>query len=155
MTATITAPDLTALPLAPQNPLPYWRRLTAARQFDTGLELMRDSGGSVTRNVLGPRWAMPPLVFVSSPQGAHDVLARTDAFAERGATPSHQRSVGCWATTCWWCRITNGCRAAARCSLSSPNTMFPDSPGTWPRSPNSLPTAGQVGRSTWTPNATR
>ena len=87
MTATITAPDLTALPLAPQNPLPYWRRLTAARQFDTGLELMRDSGGSVTRNVLGPRWAMPPLVFVSSPQGAHDVLARTDAFAERGATP--------------------------------------------------------------------
>ncbi|HZC89793.1 MAG TPA: hypothetical protein VE400_03825, partial [Mycobacterium sp.] len=30
---------------------------------------------------------MPPLVFVSSPQGAHDVLARTDAFAERAATP--------------------------------------------------------------------
>jgi cytochrome P450 len=87
MTATITAPDLTALSLAPKNPLPYWRRLTAARQFDTGLELMRDSGGSVTRNVLAPRWVMPPLVFVSSPQGAHDVLARTDAFAERGATP--------------------------------------------------------------------
>jgi cytochrome P450 len=93
MTATITGPDVitgpevTALPLAPKNPLPYWRRLTAARQFDTGLELMRESGGSVTRNVLGPRWIMPPLVFVSSPQGAHDVLARTDAFAERGATP--------------------------------------------------------------------
>jgi cytochrome P450 len=94
MTATITGPevtavplDVTALPLAPKNPLPYWRRLTAARRFDTGLELMRDSGGSVTQNVLGPRWIIPPLVFVSSPQGAHDVLARTDAFAERAATP--------------------------------------------------------------------
>jgi cytochrome P450 len=94
MTATITGPDVTAvppastgLPLAPKNPLPYRRRLAAARQFDTGLEVLRESGGSVTRNVLGPRWIMPPLVFVSSPQGAHDVLARTDAFAERAATP--------------------------------------------------------------------
>ena len=87
MTATITRPDVTVLPLAPKNPLPYWRRLTATRRFDTGLELMRESGGSVTRNVLAPRWIMPPLVFVSSPKGAHDVLARTDAFAERGATP--------------------------------------------------------------------
>jgi cytochrome P450 len=93
MTATITGPDVTAgsdvtaLALAPKNPLPYWRRLTAARQFDSGLELLRESGGSVTRNVLAPKWMMPPLVFVSSPQGAHDVLARTDAFAERAATP--------------------------------------------------------------------
>jgi cytochrome P450 len=93
MTATITGPDVTAgsdvtaLALAPKNPLPYWRRLTAARQFDSGLELLRESGGSVTRNVLGPKWMIPPLVFVSSPQGAHDVLARTDAFAERAATP--------------------------------------------------------------------
>ncbi|HZC09759.1 MAG TPA: cytochrome P450 [Mycobacterium sp.] len=93
MTATTTEPALTAgrdinvLALAPKNPLPYWRRLAAARQFDSGLELLRDAGGPVTRNVLGPRWMMPPLVFVSSPQGAHDVLARTDAFAERAATP--------------------------------------------------------------------
>jgi cytochrome P450 len=87
MTATITRPDVDAVPLPPKNPLPYWRRLTATRQFDTGLELMRESGGSVTRNVLGPRWIIPPLVFVSSPRGAHDVLARTDAFAERAATP--------------------------------------------------------------------
>ena len=94
MTPTITGSHVTAvpsastgLPLAPKNPLPYLRRLAAARQFDTGLEVLRESGGSVTRNVLGPRWIMPPLVFVSSPQGAHDVLARTDAFAERAATP--------------------------------------------------------------------
>jgi len=94
MTAAVPRKDVTALPLnadalpiAPNNPLPYWRRLTATRRFDTGLELLRDSGGSVTRNVLGPRWITPPLVFVFSPQGAHDVLARTDAFAERAATP--------------------------------------------------------------------
>ena len=93
MTATLTGPgaitgaDVTTLPLAPKNPLPYWRRLVAIRQFDTGPELLRESGGPVTRIVLGPKWMMPPLVFVSSPQGAHDILARTDAFAERAATP--------------------------------------------------------------------
>jgi cytochrome P450 len=94
MTVTTTGgPDVTAvppatgLPLAPKNPLPYRRRLTATRQFDTGLEVLRESGGSVTRNVLGPRWLMPPLVFVFSPQGAHDVLARRDGLAERAATP--------------------------------------------------------------------
>jgi cytochrome P450 len=92
MTATITGPDGTGvppggLPFAPKNPLPYRRRLTAARQFDTGLEMLRESGGSVTRNVLGPRWIMPPLVFVFSPQGAHDVLSRRDGLAERAATP--------------------------------------------------------------------
>jgi cytochrome P450 len=93
MTATIASPDGIAvpprgLPLAPKNPLPYRRRLTAIRQFDTGLEALRESGGSVTRNVLGPRWIMPPLVFVFSPQGAHDVLARRDGLAERAATPT-------------------------------------------------------------------
>jgi len=87
MTEMITSADVTALPLAPKNPLPYWRRLKAARSFDTGLELLRDAGGPVTRNVLAPRWIMAPLVFVSSPRGARDVLGSRDGFAERGATP--------------------------------------------------------------------
>ncbi|OBI35076.1 cytochrome P450 [Mycobacterium colombiense] len=87
MTATITCPDVIALPLAPKNPMPYFRRLAATRRFDTGLELMRDSGGPVTRNVLGPSWMIPSLVCVASPRGAHDVLARTDAYAERAAAP--------------------------------------------------------------------
>ena len=73
--------------MAPKNPLSYRRLLTAARQFDTGLEVLRESGGSVTRIVLAPRWIMPPLVFVFSPQGAHDVLARKDGLAERAAVP--------------------------------------------------------------------
>jgi cytochrome P450 len=75
------------LPLPPRNPLPFRQRLAAARRFDTGPEKLRDAGGPVTRNVLAPKWMMPPLVFVSSPQGAHDVLGRNDAFAERGVTP--------------------------------------------------------------------
>ncbi|MCV7350440.1 cytochrome P450 [Mycobacterium parmense] len=87
MPATLTPLDVATLPLAPRNPLPYWRRLTATRRFDSGLELMRNAGGPVTRNVLGPSWIMPPVVIVSSPQGAHDVLARKDAYAERAATP--------------------------------------------------------------------
>jgi cytochrome P450 len=83
---TLPTGGVSALPLSPKNPLPYRQRLTAARRFDTGPEKLRDAGGPVTRNVLAPRWIMPQLVFVSSPQGAHDVLGRTDAFAERGAT---------------------------------------------------------------------
>jgi cytochrome P450 len=87
VTETSTSADVTRLPLAPKNPMPYWQRLTAIRSFDTGLERLRDTGGAVTRNVLGPRSVMPPVVCISSPQGARDVLGRTDAFAERGATP--------------------------------------------------------------------
>ena len=87
MAQTITGADVTTLPLAPKNPLPYWQRLSAARSFDKGLEKLRDAGGAVTRSVLGPNWMMPPLVFIASPQGARDVLGRTDAFAERGVTP--------------------------------------------------------------------
>ena len=78
--------DVAALPLAPKNPLPYWQRLRALRAFHTGPEILRDAGGRVTRTTLGPKWLVPPLVAVTSPQGARDVLGRTDAFAERGAT---------------------------------------------------------------------
>ena len=84
MAQTITGADVTTLPLAPKNPLPYWQRLSAARSFDTGLEKLRDAGGAVTRNVLGPNWTMPPLVFIASPQGARDVLGRTDARGRAG-----------------------------------------------------------------------
>jgi cytochrome P450 len=87
MTATMASELSSPLPLAPKNPLPYRKRLAAARIFDTGPEKLRDAGGRVTRNVLGPKWLIPPLVFISSPQGARDLLSRTDAFAERAAAP--------------------------------------------------------------------
>ena len=35
----------------------------------------------------GPRWLFPTAVLIASPQGARDVLGRTDEFADRGGTP--------------------------------------------------------------------
>jgi cytochrome P450 len=87
MINTVTRADVGTLSLAPSSPLPYRDRLRAARAFDTGPETMRDAGGNVTRSVLGPRQLVPPLVFVTSPQGARDVLGRTDASVDRGEIP--------------------------------------------------------------------
>lgn len=87
MAETITTADTPILPLPPKNPMPYWQRLQAIRDFDTGLEALRDAGGPVTRVDHGLQCATPPLVVVASPQGARDILGRTDAFAERGLTP--------------------------------------------------------------------
>jgi cytochrome P450 len=87
MTETFTNRTAARLPLPPKNPLPYWQRLKAVRDFGAGLERLRDAGGPITRIDLGPKWGMPSLVVVASPRGAHDILGRTDAFAERAATP--------------------------------------------------------------------
>lgn len=75
---TVTDVDVRALPLAPKNPLPYRRQVREVRQLHTGIEILRDAGGPVTRLVLAPRWLMPPMVVVTSPQGAHDVLTSAD-----------------------------------------------------------------------------
>ena len=47
--------------------------------FHTGCETLRNAGGPVTRIKAGPRWLVPEIVVVTSPQGAHDVLGRSDA----------------------------------------------------------------------------
>jgi cytochrome P450 len=83
MVATADVDDVSALPLAPRNPLPYRQLLAAVRVFNTGGELLRDAGGPVTRLALGPRWLVPPLVLVTSPSGIGDVLARNHALGER------------------------------------------------------------------------
>ncbi|KIU13751.1 cytochrome P450 [Mycolicibacterium llatzerense] len=75
---TVNSAGVQALPLAPKNPLPYRQQMQAARTYHTGLETLRDAGGPVTRLVLMPRWVAPPLVMVTSPQGAHDVLTSDD-----------------------------------------------------------------------------
>jgi hypothetical protein len=36
--------------------------------------------------VLWPKWLFPTVVVIASPQGARDVLGRTDEIAERGET---------------------------------------------------------------------
>src|SRR5687767_241247 len=84
MVETTQRPPLASLPLPPMNPLPYWQRLKAARALATGPEVLRDAGGPVTRVLLGPKWLAPEMVFISSPQGARDVLGRRDAFVDRG-----------------------------------------------------------------------
>jgi cytochrome P450 len=83
--------DVATLPLAPKNPLPYRHQLTALRSMTDGFQELLDAGGPVTRIVLGPKWLFPTPVLVASPQGARDVLGRSDEIADRaGATMAIQ-----------------------------------------------------------------
>src|SRR5271157_2491230 len=76
------------LSLAPKNPLPYRHQLSAARSLIDGFQELLDAGGPITRMVLGPKWLFPTAVLIASPQGARDVLGRTDEIADRGGTTS-------------------------------------------------------------------
>lgn len=87
MLKTTPATPLADLPTAPLNPLPYLPRLRAARDLDTGPEVLRAAGGSVTRVVLAPKWPMPEMVFVSSPVGARDLLRHRDSDVDRSSLP--------------------------------------------------------------------
>ena len=78
--------DVAKLPLAPKNPLPYRHQLRAVRSLIDGFQELLDAGGPITRMVLGPKWLFPTAVLVASPQGARDVLGRTDEVADRGGT---------------------------------------------------------------------
>ncbi len=79
----VATPDVGALPLVPRNPLSIGQLLKAVRNLDAGQEVLRDAGGSITRVQYGPKWLIPPLVAVFSPDGIRDVLGRNDAFSER------------------------------------------------------------------------
>ncbi|SPM30216.1 cytochrome P450 [Mycobacterium terramassiliense] len=68
----------------PKNPLPYWRQVKAVRSYIDGIQTLLDAGGPLTRIVLGPKWLVPEIVLIASPQGARDVLGRTDEVADRG-----------------------------------------------------------------------
>jgi cytochrome P450 len=76
--------QVAVLPLAPKNPLPYRQQLKAVRSMVEGCQALVDSGGPITRLVLGPKWLLPNLVFIATPQGARDLLGRTDEVADRG-----------------------------------------------------------------------
>ena len=75
--------DVSALPLAPKNPLPLWQLVKLVRTLDTGQEVIRNAGGHITRIKFGPKWLIPPIVAVTSPEGIRDVLGRNDAVSER------------------------------------------------------------------------
>jgi cytochrome P450 len=59
-------------------------RLDALRNFHTGVAVLRDHGGPVVRVPIGPRRVAPQFVIVTSPAGAHDVLAGFDGAMDKG-----------------------------------------------------------------------
>jgi cytochrome P450 len=78
--------EVAKLSLAPKNPLSYRHQLRAARSLIDGFQELFDAGGPVTRMVFGPKWLFPTVVLIASPQGARDVLGRTDEIADRGGS---------------------------------------------------------------------
>ncbi len=74
---------LASLPLPPKNPLPYLQRARALRSFHTGMDLLRDAGGPVTRFSLGPKWLMPPIVVATSPEAIRDILSNKDGAVDK------------------------------------------------------------------------
>ncbi|HZS20690.1 MAG TPA: cytochrome P450 [Pseudonocardiaceae bacterium] len=83
MTATAQVADPQAHPLAPWVTLPWLQRLRAVTAYHTGAERIRDVSGPVALIKLGPRRITPVAAMVTSPQGARDVLAGTDAAIDK------------------------------------------------------------------------
>ena len=75
--------------LPPVAPMSLPARLRAVREFHTGPAVVRDLAGPVVRVPLGPRLVVPPFVLVTSPQGAHDVLAGSSNDTMDKLTPIH------------------------------------------------------------------
>ena len=69
--------------LPPRVRLPYGQRIKILRDFHTGGEKARAAGGPVCRVPVGPGWITPRFVFVTSPQGARDVLAGFDGSIDK------------------------------------------------------------------------
>jgi cytochrome P450 len=81
---------IAALPLPPVNPLPRKERLAAVRSFHTGTDILRDAGGPVTRFTLAPKWLMPELVVVTSPQGIRDTVTCHDGSIDKTSDVSRE-----------------------------------------------------------------
>lgn len=77
------ATDVTRLPPAPDVPLSLRERIAAIQVAHSGCETFRDAGGPVTTVRIAPKWMMPPIVAVTSPQGARDVLTATYPAVDR------------------------------------------------------------------------
>ena len=84
MVELLEKPEVDTPALAPKNPMPYWQQLKAVRSYIEGLQALVDAGGPVTRLALGPKWLLPNVVLIASPQGARDLLGRTDEVCDRG-----------------------------------------------------------------------
>ncbi|GCB00310.1 cytochrome P450 [Mycolicibacterium sp. NCC-Tsukiji] len=77
------ATDVDRLPPAPDVPLSLRERIAAIQVAHSGCETFRDAGGPVTTVRIAPKWMMPPIVVVTSPQGARDVLTATYPAVDR------------------------------------------------------------------------
>ncbi len=77
------ATDVGRLPPAPDVPLSLRERIAAIQVAHSGCETFRDAGGPVTTVRIAPKWMMPPIVAVTSPQGARDVLTATYPAVDR------------------------------------------------------------------------
>ncbi|WP_418003703.1 cytochrome P450 [Mycobacterium sp. PDNC021] len=75
--------DVGRLPPAPDVPLSLRERIAAIQLAHSGCETFRDAGGPVTTVRIAPKWMMPPIVAVTSPQGARDVLTATYPAVDR------------------------------------------------------------------------
>ena len=84
MTETFTTEPAARLPLPPKNPLPYWQRLKAVRDFGAGLERLRDAGGPITRIDLGAKWGCRRW-WLSRHHSGPTTYGRTDAFVRTRA----------------------------------------------------------------------
>lgn len=77
------ATDVTRLPPAPDVPLSLRERIAAIQVAHSGCEIFRDAGGPVTTVRIAPKWMMPPIIAVTSPRGARDVLTATYPAVDR------------------------------------------------------------------------
>ena len=84
MVEILAESEVSALPLVPKNPLPYRQQLKSVRSYIDGMQALVDAGGPISRLVLGPKWLIPNVVLIASPQGARDLLGRSDQVADRG-----------------------------------------------------------------------
>ena len=66
----------------PTLPAPKLRQLREIRS-STFAETVRDSAGPVVMVKLGPKSLMPPIVFITSPQGIRDVLTAPHGSADK------------------------------------------------------------------------
>lgn len=72
-------------PLPPPTTVPYLRLLREMRTLTSVYEEMRDTTGPVTTVKLGPKRMFPPLVVVTSPEGAQQVLSGHDGVFDKQA----------------------------------------------------------------------
>jgi cytochrome P450 len=69
--------------VAPDVPMSAIERMKAIREFHVGLARIREAGGPVTMVRFWPDRLLPRFAVVTSPQGAHDVLAGADGAFDK------------------------------------------------------------------------